>query len=199
MIAIIDYDAGNTCSVINALKRLNTDYILTSDIAELQRADKVIFPGVGHAGAAMESLRNKGLVEVIRNLTQPVLGICVGMQLMCTSSEEGDTVGLDIINTRVKRFDDSHGLKVPHMGWNKLKFVIDDPLWHLLKDSQHYYFVHSYYVPFHASTIASCDYNVTFSAAIRKDNFWGIQCHAEKSGEQGSQLLSNFVNGSLQF
>ena len=197
MIVIVDYEAGNTCSVMNALKRLGVDYVLSNNIDEIKAADKVIFPGVGHAGAAMEALKRAELVEVIPQLTQPVLGICVGLQLMCSGSEEGNSNGLGIINAFVQKFDDSLNIKVPHMGWNTLKFEKEDPIWNGIKENSFLYFVHSYYVPIHETTIGICDYGHSFSAAIRKDNFWGIQFHAEKSGDIGSQLLDNFVNETL--
>jgi len=194
MIALIDYDAGNTCSVTNALDRLKVDYLLTDDASEIRKADKVIFPGVGHAGAAMNALKKKDLVEVIKGLDQPVLGICVGMQLLAKRSEEGDSYGLGIIDTNVKKFSMDNALKVPHMGWNTIEASKDIKLFENLDISGHYYFVHSYFMPLNSATIASCNYGIPFSAAVRKDNFWGIQFHAEKSGMLGSQLISNFIN-----
>ncbi|MFT6809204.1 MAG: glutamine amidotransferase [Saprospiraceae bacterium] len=198
MIVIIDYEAGNTCSVMNALKRLDVDYKLSSSKSEIQAAEKVIFPGVGHAGAAMEALKRSSLDTLISELSQPVLGICVGMQLMCSGSEEGNSEGLGIIDARVKKFDEKIGIKVPHMGWNKLHAKKADPIWEGIDANSYLYFVHSYYVPLHEATIGACEYGHSFSAAIRKDNFWGIQFHAEKSGDIGSILLNNFVNGSLE-
>ncbi|MCL4137828.1 UNVERIFIED_CONTAM: hypothetical protein GTU68_016676 [Idotea baltica] len=183
---------------MNALKRLNVDYRLSNDINEIRNAEKVIFPGVGHAGAAMEALKRANLVDLIPQLTQPLLGICVGMQLMCEGSEEGDSKGLGIIDATVRKFDDTLNIKVPHMGWNNLKIEKVDPIWNGIEEESYLYFVHSYYVPIHESTIGSCEYGHSFSAAIRKDNFWGIQFHAEKSGDIGSQLLDNFVKGSLE-
>lgn len=197
MIALIDYDAGNTCSVMNALKRLNADFVLTDDHDKIQSADKVIFPGVGHAGAAMEALKRKDLVNVIKNLNQPTLGICVGLQLMCNASEEGDTQCLGIIDSGVRRFDSNNGVKVPHMGWNQIQVKGADPIWDDVVDNSYCYFVHSYYMPVTDYTIGICDYSVSFTAVARKDNFWGTQCHIEKSGEVGAQLLANFVNGKL--
>lgn len=194
MIALIDYDAGNTCSVMNALKRLNVDFVLTDDAAVIRGAEKVIFPGVGHAKAAMESLRRKNLVDVIKSLTQPVLGICVGMQLMCAASEEGDTICLGLIPVTVKRFDDTSEFKVPHMGWNQIDINADTPLFDGLKQNDYLYFVHSYYVPQSEYSIATCDYQTEFSAAVRVNNFYGIQFHAEKSGAVGEQIIGNFLN-----
>jgi len=155
MIALIDYDAGNTCSVMNALNRLNADYKLSDDIDVIRSADKVIFPGVGHAGAAMEALKRKGLVDLIPTLEQPVLGICVGMQLLASHSEEGDTPCLGILPDTVRRFEYGPNVKVPHMGWNNLKLESDDGLFENIKDESHFYFVHSYYLPGRTYTIAS--------------------------------------------
>lgn len=197
MIAIIDYDAGNTCSVMNALNRIGAPFILSDDHEIIQRADKVIFPGVGHAAAAMEALQKKDLVEVIRSLAQPVLGICVGMQLLCDHSEEGDTKCLGIIPGSVRRFDPKSGIKVPHMGWNIVKVNLKDEILKGISDDDYFYFVHSYYVPLNEETLASCDYNGSFSAIVRKDNFYGIQFHAEKSGSVGEQLITNFLSHDI--
>ncbi len=193
MIVLIDYDAGNTCSVMNALDRLQADYRLSSDPKEIRSAQKVIFPGVGHAGAAMTSLKEKGLVDVIKGLTQPVLGICVGMQLMAERSEEGDTACLGIIPGIVSRFDPSQDYNVPHMGWNTTQTKTKDSLFDSIDDDAYFYYVHSYYLPDNKYCIATSDYDVTFAAAIRKDNFWGIQFHAEKSSKQGAQIIENFL------
>ena len=193
MIVLIDYDAGNTCSVMNALDRLEVDYLLTDNPEEIQRAEKVIFPGVGHAGAAMEALRSKSLIPVIKSLQQPVLGICVGMQLLGSWSEEGDTKCLGLIDAKVQRFNEKDQIKVPHMGWNKTKIDISNALFKDLNPDGYYYFVHSYYMEITDHTIASCSYGNTFSSAVQKDNFWGIQFHAEKSGQLGSKLLMNFI------
>ncbi len=192
MIVMIDYEAGNTCSVMNALDRLEVDYVLSDDVTTIQKADKVIFPGVGHAGAAMDALKRKGLVDVIKGLTQPVLGICVGMQLMAEGSEEGDTSCLGIVSGKVKKFESQVDYKVPHMGWNTVQHD-GGGLFQGLPENNYFYFVHSYYMPVGDSCIASCNYNHDFAAAIKKDNFWGIQFHAEKSSKQGAQLLQNFL------
>ena len=194
MIVLIDYDAGNTCSVMNALKRVKADFVLSDQPEVIRSAEKVIFPGVGHAKAAMESLEKKGLVDVIKGLTQPVLGICVGMQLLCKTSTEGDTNCLGILPLEVTKFDESQGLKVPHMGWNQIDIKGDVPLFRDIKDQDYVYFVHSYYVPDSQYSIAKCDYGTPFSAAIQKDNFYGIQFHAEKSGTVGAKIISNFIN-----
>jgi len=194
MIALIDYDAGNICSVMNALDRLDVHYLLTSDSDEIRSADKVIFPGVGHAGAAMSNLVEKGLDHVIKELTQPVLGICVGMQLLCAHSEEGDTACLNIIPARVKRFSVDLDLKVPHMGWNELdKNNSDHVLLQDINNNDFVYFVHSYYVENNQYSIASAKYGIEICAAVHKENFYGIQFHAEKSGVVGEQILANFI------
>jgi glutamine amidotransferase len=194
MIALIDYDAGNTCSVMNALNRLNVNFRLTSDSREISQADKVIFPGVGHAGSAMAALKNKGLVETIINLKQPVLGICVGMQLLCAHSEEGDTTCLGILPLTVTKMIASQALKVPHMGWNQIQFKkAQNPLLNDINNGEHFYFVHSYYVPSSAADVAITNYGGDFAAMVHKDNFYGIQFHAEKSGRAGEQMIKNFI------
>lgn len=194
MIVLIDYDAGNTCSVMNALDRLGADYVLSDNADKIKGAEKVIFPGVGHAGAAMESLKLKGLDSVIKGLAQPVLGICVGMQLMAERSEEGDTSCLGIVPGTVTRFEPSDDYNVPHMGWNTTTPRIHDLVFEGIEDEAYFYYVHSYYMPDNRYCIATSDYDVTFAAAIRKDNFWGIQFHAEKSSKQGAQIIENFLN-----
>lgn len=193
MIVIIDYDAGNTCSVMNALDRLNADYILSDDPLTIETADKVIFPGVGHAGAAMNALNRKGLPDTIRKLKQPVLGICVGMQLLAEKSEEGDTLCLGIVPGSVKKFDVDQGLNVPHMGWNQLRIEKEDSIFNNINSEENFYFVHSYYLPESEFSIASCDYGMRFCAAVKHQNFIGIQFHAEKSGTKGSMLIENFL------
>ncbi len=194
MIALIDYDAGNVCSVMNALSRLGVDYVLTDREQDIRAADKVIFPGVGHAGAAMQRLQNKGLDQVIIDLKQPVLGICVGMQLLCSWSEEGDTKGLGIVSAKVKKFKAESNLKVPHMGWNQISLKEDHLLFDGINIQDYLYFVHSYYIEDNISSIASCYYSTEFCAALCKDNFHGIQFHAEKSGPVGELLIANFIN-----
>lgn len=189
-IALIDYGAGNVQSVKYALNRLGYEPNLTKDHNEILNADKVIFPGVGSAKAAMDQLKASGLDELIPTLKQPVLGICVGMQLMCKHSEEGGVPCLGIIDAEVKKFD--AGLKIPHMGWNNIT-SLQSALFKGLPQSDQVYFVHSYYVPVNEATIAVTDYGVPFSAAIQKDNFYAVQFHAEKSGEIGAQILENFL------
>lgn len=192
-VAIIKYNAGNIYSVDYALKRLGVTPVITADAEVLRKADKVIFPGVGEAFTTMEHLRQTGLDQVIRNLTQPVLGICLGMQLMCRHSEEGDAEGLGIFPTDVKRFiPQKHEDKVPHMGWNTLTNVksrlFPDEL-----ENKFVYFVHSYYVPVNEYTAATTEYILPFSAALHTGNFYATQFHPEKSGSVGEIILKNFL------
>lgn len=191
-VVIIKYNAGNTQSVIYALERLGIDPVLTNDFSEIQSADKVIFPGVGEASTTMKHLQELGLDKIIPQLKQPVLGVCLGMQLMCTHSEEGDTKGLGIFDVNVKKFEPKNREKVPHMGWNSLANPKSTWLTRNISD-MHMYFVHSYYVPVTAETAATCDYIETFSAALEKDNFYATQFHPEKSSKQGEQVLKNFI------
>ena len=193
MIAIIDYEAGNICSVENALSRLGATYELTASPEVIRKADKVILPGVGNAAKAMESLRQSGLDEVICQLRQPVLGICVGMQLMCRGSEEGPVECMGLFDTRVKRFDDTPDAKVPHMGWNSIG-NLESKLFKGLSEGSFVYFVHSYFPGLCTDTIATCRHGSTlFSAALRWENFYGTQFHPEKSGSVGSAILQNFL------
>ena len=194
MIAIIDYDAGNIKSVTNALERLGVEYELTADPAAIRSAEKVILPGVGNAAAAMASLRAKGLETVVHSLRQPVLGICVGMQLMCRRSEEGDVQCMDIFDCEVKRFTPEEGVKVPHMGWNSLA-NLGSKLFRDIQASPYVYFVHSYYAGLCQDTIATCRHGSTmFSAALKYENFYGTQFHPEKSGDIGEKILNNFLS-----
>lgn len=186
-IVIIDYGAGNVKSVNFAFQRLGFEPVLSDNPDIIKNADYVIFPGVGHAKSAMKALKDKGLVGVIKELKQPVLGVCLGMQLMCRFSEEGNVEGLGIFDVDVVRFDDQ--LKVPHMGWNDL--LNESSL--LNEISGQAYFVHSYYVPLTSETIATCDYGVSFSAALAKNNFYGCQFHPEKSGSVGERILKRFL------
>lgn len=190
MIAIVKYNAGNITSVQNALERLGYSSVVTDDPKLIQQAEKVIFPGVGEASTAMQYLKEKGLDEVIKNLKQPVLGICLGQQLLCTFSEEGNTECLGIFDVRVKKFEPR--LKVPHMGWNTLK-VQNSELYNGILSEENFYFVHSYYAEVSQETTAVCDYIVPFSASMQKDNFYATQFHPEKSSLAGEQLLLNFL------
>ncbi len=219
MVAIVKYNAGNVRSVQFALQRLGIEAIWTDDPDLLRTADKVIFPGVGEASSAMHHLRERGLDAVLRSLRQPVLGICLGLQLFCRHSEEGDTRCLGIFDVEVRRF---HGgrirnnvppvsqdtsidpinhidhinhinLKVPHIGWNTLS-ALRGPLFEGLQDENYVYFVHSFYAELHSDTIAQTDYGVPFSAALQRDNFYAVQFHPEKSGPVGRRILNNFLN-----
>lgn len=191
MITIIDYGAGNLHSVTGALARLGAEYELTNDPRRISNAEKVLLPGVGAAGPAMERLRLSGLADPVRSLTRPVLGICLGMQLMCAYSEESDTDCLGIFDNTVRRFVVPE-LKVPHMGWNTLR-KLRSPLYSGLREESHVYFVHSYAAGLNEHTIAVTDYGIPFSASLNKDNFYGMQFHPEKSGTAGESILKNFL------
>jgi glutamine amidotransferase len=192
-IAIVKYNAGNIFSVECALRRLGVEPLLTDDPVLLGQADKVIFPGVGEAATTMAHLRAHGLDTVIRSLRQPVLGICLGMQLMCRHSEEGDADCLGLFDVDVKRFQPADsGLKVPHMGWNTLT-DLRGPLFKGMDAEPHVYFVHSFYVPVNEHTAATSDYIHPFSAALHAGNFYATQFHPEKSGAVGEQILRNFL------
>lgn len=196
MIAIIDYDAGNICSVTNALNRLGAEWKLTSDPKEIVSASHVLLPGVGHAAHVVGALRKHGLADTVRNLRHPVLGICAGMQIMCSSSEEGDVSCLDIFDCRVKRFEPGPGEKVPHMGWDSLN-NLESKLFKDIREGEMFYFVHSYYAPLCYDTAATCRFgsgSTMFSAALRYENFYGVQFHPEKSGKAGEKLLNNFLS-----
>jgi len=190
MIAIVQYNAGNTTSVRNAVESLGYNTLITEDEALLQQADKVIFPGVGEAASAMHYLKERGLDKIICSLKQPLLGICLGMQLLCRHTEEGDTTGMGIFDAVVKKFPLS-GI-VPHMGWNNCS-MIKEKLFRNLTTECNFYFVHSYYATIGADTIAKAEYLLPFSAALQKRNFYGTQFHPEKSGDKGMRLLQNFL------
>ncbi|MFT3981364.1 MAG: imidazole glycerol phosphate synthase subunit HisH [Ferruginibacter sp.] len=192
-IAIIKYNAGNVQSIQYALQRLGYEAVLTDKEEVLQAANKIIFPGVGHAGAAMKSLQASGLDQVIPALTQPLLGICVGMQLLCNYSEEGDTTCLGLVDTVVKKFSPSGHLKVPQVGWNTI-YDLDAPLFKGLPAENYVYYVHSYYAALSGETIAKTDYGLPYAAAVQKNNFYGVQFHTEKSAAVGDRILSNFLS-----
>ncbi len=196
-VAVVKYNAGNIFSVIHALQRMGVEPLLTDSAEELRTADKVIFPGQGEASNAMQYLRERGLDRIIPSLRQPVLGICIGQQLMCRHSEEGNVDCLGIFDAEVKRFIPArHEDKIPHMGWNSLQLP-DDERSNLFKDfvqDEFVYFVHSYYVPLCMHTAAMADYIHPFSAAMQKDNFYATQFHPEKSGRVGQRILSNFLS-----
>lgn len=191
-LAIIKYNAGNIHSVLVALERLGIRGEVTGDFEKISTADKVIFPGVGEAGSAMQSLQENGLDKLIPVLKQPVLGICVGMQLLCTHSEENNSTCLGIIPVRVKKFSSSPGIKVPQVGWNTITNLKSD-LFSGIEENSYIYNVHSYYAEDSAFTIASCSYGVEYAAAIKNNNFYGVQFHTEKSATVGDRILKNFL------
>ena len=191
-VAIVKYNAGNNRSVLNALERLGISATVTDEPEFLQNANKVIFPGVGEASSAMKYLRDKRLDDVIRSLTQPVLGVCLGMQLLCEHSEENNTQCMGIISGRVRRFANMD-LKVPHMGWNVLS-ELSSPLFAGVAQNAYVYFVHGFYVETLPETIASAQYGQSFTAAVKHKNFYAVQFHPEKSGSVGEQILKNFLD-----
>ena len=194
-VAIIKYNAGNIFSVLYALKRIGVEAIVTDNFDTIRSADKVIFPGVGEASSAMSYLKEKGLDKLIKSLKQPVLGICIGLQLMCNSSEEGNAECMGIFDVNVKKFDNSDcpKMKIPHMGWNNITASTSNQLVTEKQDGEYAYFVHSYYAPVCKHTISQCDYITPFSAELQKDNFYATQFHPEKSGDLGEQILKNFI------
>jgi imidazole glycerol-phosphate synthase subunit HisH len=196
-IVIIKYNAGNIRSVDFALQRLGISALITDDHEEIRNADRVIFPGVGEASTTMSYLKSHHLDTLICNLKQPVLGICLGLQLMCTHSEEGDTECLGIFPEKVKKFvlnsDDSGLFKIPHMGWNSVA-ALRSPLFKEISEEDYFYFVHSFYATTGADTAAVCNYLIPFSAALQRDNFYATQFHPEKSGKTGAKILENFIN-----
>jgi glutamine amidotransferase len=196
-LAIIKYNAGNIQSVLNALERLGVQAEVTDDAEKIRSADKVIFPGVGEASSAMKSLQENNLDSLIKDLKQPVFGICVGMQLLCNHSEENDTNCLNIIPVAVKRFTPipvaEVRLKVPQMGWNTI-YGLQSPLLKNIPENSYIYNVHSYYAEVDEHTIAKCNYGVEYAAAVQKDNFYGVQFHTEKSAEIGDKIIKNFLD-----
>lgn len=191
-LVIIKYNAGNIQSVLYALERIGQEAVVTDDPARIMAADKVIFPGVGEASTAMGYLRERGLDGVILGLKQPVLGICLGMQLMCSYSEENDTTCLGIFQERVKHFSGEGGLKVPQIGWNNI-YDLKTPLFEGVAEESYCYFVHGYYASLGAHTIARTEYGQTYSSALQRDNFYGVQFHPEKSAQIGERILKNFI------
>lgn len=194
-IVIVNTGCANIASVKFAVERLGVSVAVSDDASVIQTADKVFLPGVGHANAAMQSIQQKQLVEVVRSLEQPTLGICLGMQLMVSESEEGiggNTPCLDLIPGIVKQMQ-ANGLRFPHMGWNKVSAVGDAPLFKGIDDGTYFYFVHSFSVAEYQHTMAVCEYGDRFSAAITKDNYFGVQFHPERSSDAGAQLLKNFI------
>lgn len=192
MIGIVRYKAGNLASVSNALERLGAEYRISDDRNELEQCQSILFPGVGHAGSAMEDLRKRGLDTWLKETSKPVLGICLGMQLLYEESEEGETTTLGILPGRPRKFDSASG-KVPHMGWNRLESIEDHPLLRGITEKEYFYFVHSYYAPVTDETLARCRYGTEFAAVAGRENFIGVQFHPEKSSTSGSHLLGNFL------
>jgi len=196
-IVIIKYNAGNIRSVDFALQRLGVSAVITADQDEIRSADRVIFPGVGEASTTMRYLKHHKLDTLICDLRQPVLGVCLGLQLMCAHSEEGDTKCLGIFPEKVKKFvlqpDAPTSFKIPHMGWNSIS-GLKTPLFNQISEEEYFYFIHSYYATTGADTVAICDYLVPFSAALQRDNFYATQFHPEKSGKTGAKILENFIN-----
>lgn len=196
-VAIIKYNAGNIYSVVNSLKRLGIEPMLTDDAELLMNADRVLFPGQGEAKSAMAYLKERRLDAVIRDLKQPVLGICIGQQLLCRHSEEGDVDCIGVFDADVRRFvPQKHEDKVPQMGWNSINSLCSD-LFKGIDNGEYVYFVHSYYVPLCSDTIAVTDYIQPYSAALHRDNFYTTQFHPEKSGDTGERIIENFLNIAL--
>ncbi len=193
MVVVIKYNAGNIYSVVHALRREGVEPLVTDDKQLISKADKVIFPGVGEASTTMDYLRKNGLDTLIKGLRQPVLGICLGMQLMCRHSEEGNVDCLGIFDTPIKRFTPVEREKIPHMGWNQL-YDLKSELMQGVKEESFVYFVHSFYAPLCKETIAKTDYIEPFSASLNKENFYATQFHPEKSGDVGSIILKNFLD-----
>jgi glutamine amidotransferase len=192
-VVVLKYNAGNIRSVLFALERLGIEAVVTDKTEEILSADRVIFPGVGEASTAMNYLKQNQLDLLIPSLKQPVLGICLGMQLMCSFSEENNTTCLGIFDEKVKHFPTNENFKVPQMGWNNI-FQLSGPLFDGIKENSFVYFVHSYYVPLSSNTAAVANYIFDFSAALQKNNFFAVQFHPEKSGEIGQKMLENFLN-----
>jgi glutamine amidotransferase len=193
MIAIIDYGAGNVASVANAVTRLGFSFIITSDIHELVKAEKIIFPGVGEASFAVNRLHDNNLFGFLREIKKPMLGICLGMQLMCDHSDEGNVNGLGIFPLSVVRFKSSE-TKVPHIGWNTVHYKPDNKLFNDIKQDEFFYFANSYYAPVDQLTTSVTENRISFSASLEKENYFGVQFHPEKSSVSGLKVLSNFIN-----
>ena len=192
MIAIIDYGAGNIASVANALRALNQEFILTNSAREIEKADKVIFPGQGEASFAVKRLQETGLFELLQNCKKPVLGICLGLQLLADGSKEGNVNCIGIIPGINEKFDDKK-TKVPHMGWNSITIVKQSKLLNEIKSGENFYFAHSYYLPLNDSATSTSENGITFTASVEKDNYYGVQFHPEKSGDAGLKILRNFI------
>ena len=195
-IVIINYGAGNIQSIKFAIQRLGYEAVLSNDVKEIQGADKVIFPGVGEASSAMEKLKSTGLDKLIPTLKQPVLGICLGMQLMCNFNEEGNTKGLGIFDVDVVKFNNT--VKVPQIGWNQIE-NLNSELFKGIAEKEYMYLVHSYYVPLNNEAIATTEYGLKYASALQKDNFYGVQFHPEKSSKAGEQILKNFLKLEVKY
>jgi len=194
MIGIVNYGAGNIFSLTSALERLDLPYGMINEEADLERYSHIIIPGVGHAGTAMGKLKQTGLVGALKALKKPVLGICVGMQLITAHSEEGDAEMMNVVPVNTRLFDKSQGIKIPHMGWNTIEHK-NNLLFEGIENGSQFYFVHSYFIEYNPTfDIAAANYGMPFSAAVQKDNFYGVQFHPEKSGTAGERLLKNFSN-----
>ena len=192
MIAIIDYGAGNVASVANAVSRLGSPFIITSVIDDLAKAEKIIFPGVGEASFAVNRMHESGLITYLQNIKKPILGICLGMQLLCDHSEEGNVDGLGIFPINVVKFKNNE-TKVPHIGWNTVHYKPGNKLFKGIKQDKFFYFANSYYVPVNESTTAVTENKIDFSASLEKDNYFGVQFHPEKSSVSGLKVLQNFI------
>ena len=192
MIALIDYGAGNTASVSNILRQLSAEFILTGDNKSIEAAEKIILPGVGEASSTMEKLSELRLIETLRNLSQPFLGICLGMQLLCESTEEGNVKCIGVIPEVTKKFQKNE-LKVPHMGWNSINKITGDKLLMNIHAETYFYFAHSFFVPQNKYTTSVCNYGIDFSASLNYKNFYGVQFHPEKSAQQGVKITKNFL------
>ncbi len=192
MIALIDYGAGNTASVANVLVELNCEFKITNSESDICQSDKIIFPGVGEASFAMRRLHMSNLINLLRIVKKPLLGICLGMQLLSQKSKEGNVCGIGIFPYETEKFDESN-IKVPHMGWNQIKLVKSSKLFEGIKENEYFYFAHSYFVPVNEHTTAVSSYDVEFCAAMENENIYGVQFHPEKSGHAGIQLIKNFI------
>ena len=192
MIGLVDYGTGNLTSVANSLDRLKVGYFKGSSASELSRADKIIFPGIGEAKTAMDSIEKQDLISHIKSLQIPFLGICIGLQILFDHTEERDRDCIGVIGGDIKKFNDN-SLKIPQIGWNKVSIKADSPLFHGIEDGEYFYFVNSYYAPLISETIAVSEYGIDFTSAIQKDNFYAVQFHTEKSGLTGEKLLKNFI------
>lgn len=191
MIAIINYGAGNVASLANALDEIKSKYIITSEVSVIENAYKIILPGVGEASFAMNKLKSYNLIDCLKSTKKPLLGICLGMQLLTSFTEENNTECLDIIKTSCVKFNNN--LKIPQIGWNQVEMIQDDPLFLNIKRNDNFYFANSYYNPINENTIAKTEYSIEYSSAIKYNNFYGVQFHPEKSSLSGLQLLKNFV------